>query len=357
MSKVWIIVTILLVLGCQSTNEKQNVPVRANKVKYASNFHFEYANGQEYLVVSQPWPNATKMIRYALDSLPTTFVCTSTSHLPFFEMLGKTEQVIGFPNVQYITSTAFNRRVDEGHLLDLGPDGSINLELLIGLNPSAIIGFDMGSESQNLDKIKELGIPVYYNADFLEDTPLGRAEWIKFFGALLDRQQEADSIFAEIEARYLSLVELAVNVESIPTILSGVVYGDTWFLPGGNNWASNFFDDAGGEYLWASDSASGWLELSFESVYSQAYDADYWIGTSTVNSRKELIGQDKRYETFQSFRKDQVYNYNKAIGPKGGYDFFESGYARPDLVLSDLIRILHPELLPGYETVYFQGLE
>ncbi|MFK7952935.1 MAG: ABC transporter substrate-binding protein, partial [Ekhidna sp.] len=227
----------------------------------------------------------------------------------------------------------------------------------LSLDPDAVIAFDMGGESTTLYKIEESNIPVLYNSDFLEQTPLGRAEWIKFFGALLNKRREADSIFLAIEKEYLRLLEIGKNVTNRPTILDGVVYGDTWFLPGGRNWASTFFKDAGGEYLWESDTTSGWLELSFESVYEKANDAHFWIGTSTINTKKELLGQDIRYESFSPFSNDKVYNYNKRIGPNGGYDFFESGYSRPDLILSDLIKILHPELLPEYETYYFKQLE
>ena len=336
------------------SNSDQSVEII--KVKHAKGFHFEKNAENEYLVIDEPWPNASKPIQYNLSKLPKTFVCTSTSHLPYFEMLGAEEQVLGFPNVNYISSQVFIERAENGLLTDLGADNNINMELLMGVNPDAVVAFDMGGESKALGKIEEAGFPVYYNSDFLEESPLGRAEWIKFFGALLGKKYMADSIFNEIESDYLSLKKLTNEIESRPTILSGVVYGDTWFLPGGNNWAATFYQDAGGKYLWANDTTSGWLELSFEAVYEKANDADFWIGTSTINSKEELIGQDKRYNSFEPFEEDKVYNYNKIVGPNGGYDFFESGYSRPDLVLSDIIKILHPQLLPNYETTYFQKL-
>ena len=308
-------------------------------------------------MVNEPWPGATNPIKYDLGKLPETFVCTSTSHLPFFELLAATDKVIGFPHTNYISSKAFNQLVDEGRITDLGPDGTMNMELLIGLGPDALIAFDMGGESKTLEKVKELNIPVFYNSDFLEETPLGRAEWIKFFGALIGKEEMADSIFSKIEMQYRLLTQMVEKIDPRPTILNGVVYGDTWYLPGGANWAATFYRDAGGHYLWEHDTTSGWLELSFEAVFAKANDADFWIGTSTLNNKNELAAQDARYKDFAPFQKDQIYSYNKIIGPNGGYDFFESGYARPDLVLSDLIKILHPELLTEYETVYFQKLE
>ncbi|MEO1253360.1 MAG: ABC transporter substrate-binding protein [Bacteroidota bacterium] len=337
-------------------NQSKKEALKVNSIKYAKGFHFEIEENERYLVIDEPWPKATETMKYKLEELPKRIVCTSTSHLPYFELLGAEDHIVGFPNLNYISSEIFIERSKKGLLTDLGSDGSMNMELLLGIAPDAVVAFDMGGESQTLDKIKESGISVYYNSDFLEQSPLGRAEWIKFFGALLNKEAKADSIFTFIEKEYLRAKRLADSIKNRPTILSGVVYGDTWFLPGGNNWAATFFNSAGGEYLWSSDTTSGWLELSFEAVYNQANNADKWIGTSTLNSRKELLSQEDRYASFMAFQSDEVYNYNKKVGPNGGYDFFESGYSRPDLVLSDLIKILHPELLPNYETVYFQKL-
>lgn len=352
---LFILLVACLAGGCQNRSEETAL-TRTDEVKYAVGFHFESDGENSYLVVDQPWPNATNSIRYELTSLPKKMVCTSTSHLPFFELLNAEESVIGFPNLKYISSSTFIERAAQGYITDLGPDGGMNMELLLSINPDAVIAFDMGGESNTLDKITESDIPVFYNSDFLEQSPLGRAEWIKFFGALLDKREMADSIFRFIEKSYNDLKEKGMNQSTKPTILSGVVYGDTWFLPGGNNWAATFFENAGGAYLWQGDTTSGWLELSFESVYEKANDAHYWIGTSTINSRAELISEDGRYASFSAFKNDQVFSYSKRIGPNGGYGFFESGYARPDLVLADLIHILHPALLPDYESVYFQKL-
>ena len=355
MNKIYFFTLILFGSCATHTSEKHDAFV-AHEVKYAKGFHFEESKNKKYLVIDEPWPGSKTPVRYELGEKLKKIVCTSTSHLPFFELLHAEEFVIGFPNLNYISSEVFIQRGKEGLLTDLGTDGSINMELLLSIDPDAVIAFDMGGESQALNKIQEVGIPIYYNSDFLEQSPLGRVEWIKFFGALLAKEAMADSIFRVIEKNYLRLKDLVATVENRPTILSGIVYGDTWFLPGGNNWAATFFNTAGGSYVWDSDTTSGWLELDFEAVYNKGYNADKWIGTSSFNTRNEMLGQENRYNSFVSFQKEEVYNYNKKIGPNGGFDFFESGYSRPDIILSDLIKILHPDLLPNYETVYFQKL-
>lgn len=323
-----------------------------SQLKYATKFKIE----DQLLTVTEPWPGAVRPIKYTPETTPKRIIVTSTTHLPYLELLGLEDRLVGFPSTQYITSPKIRKLVEQGKITDLGPDGSLNLELLISLEPDAVFAFDMGNESTSLDKIKEAGIDVIYDSDYLETSSLGRAEWIKFFGAFFNKEAEADSIFQAIEYRYDSLKQMTTDVKSRPTVLSGVMYGDIWFLPGGENWAAGFYKDAGGNYLWSEDSTSGWLEISFESVFDKAHAADFWIGTSTLNTRDEIAGQDARYAAFEAYKNGAVYNYNKRKSPSGGLDFFESGYARPDIVLTDLIAILHPELLPDYETYYFQQL-
>lgn len=354
MTKVNLLLLFVLLVGCNSSDKTKQENI---SLSHAIGFHFEERSDGRYLVTDRPWPNAKTTKEYKLEKPLKKVVCTSTSHLPFFEMLGQEETLIGFPNVSYISSDIFRERAEKGLITDLGPDGGINMELLLGLQPDAVIAFDAGGESGNLDKIVEVGIPVIYNSDFLESSPLGRAEWVKFFGALLGEEQKADSVFSVIEKEYLRLVEIGKGAREKPTVLNGVVYGDTWFMPGGRNWSSVFYENAGGKYLWAKDTTTNWLELSFEAVFDKGRKADFWIGVSSFNSKSEMLASEGRYTDFEPFEENRVYNYSKKRSSTGAYDFFESAYARPDLVLGDLIKIIHPELLPDYETVYFEQLK
>lgn len=343
-----------MILACAKIEKKPISESESHSEKPIFAQKFEFLN--DGVRVTEPWPGALKAIDYHFEKAPERIVVTSTTHLPYLELLGLENKVVGFPSTQYISSEKFRNLVANGQITDLGPDGQINLELLIGVRPDVVFAFDMGSESASLDKIKEAGIQVIYDADFLETSALGKAEWIRFFGKIFHLESRADSIFQGIAQRYDSLKSLTKNITSRPTIMSGVMYGDTWFLPAGKNWAAGFYADAGGDYLWSSSEGSDWLEISFESVFDIANDADFWIGISTFQSKAELQSQDQRYAAFSAFGEDRLYNYNKRISPTGGYDFFESANARPDLVLADLITILHPELMPDYETYYFLKL-
>ena len=143
----------------------------------------------------------------------------------------------------------------------------------------------------------------------------------------------------------------------LPTVLSGIVYGDAWFLPGGNNYAAKLLKDAGCHYLWKDDLSRGFLELSFESVYERAHAADLWIGTGNHSSLESLAAADHRYPQFKPFRDHRVYTYDARKGAQGGSEYLELGYLRPDIVLQDLIKISHPELLPEYSLYFHKRLE
>lgn len=350
-----IICICTFLFSCQSPQSDQ---VTVEKYRQVKN---QYATGftvtDSTIVVHQPYPGAQDPQIFTLNTPAKRVIVTGTSHLPYLELLGVGDRLVGFPGIQYIYSPYFLDRAENGLITEMGPDNGLNLELLFSLAPDLVIAFDMGSESTYLDKIQQAGIPILYNSDFLEPTLLGRAEWIKVFGALFDKQTEADSVFQIISGDYERLKKRLAGISTTPSAFSGIMYGDAWFLPGGQNGSSQLISDAGGKYLWQDNVSTGWLELSFESVFEKANQADFWIGMGTLQSLEEVAALDPRYVEFAAFKNQKVYHYNKRIGPQGGYDYFESGYARPDLVLADLVAIFHPEILPQHEFVYFQALK
>jgi iron complex transport system substrate-binding protein len=355
--RIWMVLLIGIAISCsapQSQKKEHSLRVKPTAtIQYANGFEFD----ESRIIIKQPWPGATHPQTFELNTDIKRIVVTGTTMLPYLEMLNIGDKLVGFPGTQYIYAPYFRARVQEGLIKDLGPDGSLNLEILFDLEPDLVIAFDMGTESTQLDKIKEAGIPLLYNSDYLESSVLGRAEWIKVFGVLFNRQTMADSIFNQIAGSYESILKKTSDFLDKPTVLSGIMYGETWFLPGGQNGSAQLIRDAGGHYLWDETDQSGWLELSFETVIDKGEKAEFWIGTGTIRSRDELKSLDQRYSNFNAFRTGKVFNYSKRIGPGGGYDYFESGYARPDLILADLAFILHPEIWTEHNLVYFQTLE
>ena len=286
-----------------------------------------------------------------------SIVCTSTTHIPLLDYIGETEKLVGFPTTDYISSEKMRARIDSGKVTELGVDKGLNLERLAVLKPDLVMGYSMTSDYGQFKKIEDLEIPVVLNAEYLEKHPLGRAEWIKFVAMFFHKENAADSVFRVIENNYLKTKALADSARNRPTVLSGVVYGDAWFMPGGKNYAARLFDDAGCQYTWADDSSNGFLQVSFESVYKKASEADLWIGVANYKSLQEIENSDHRYAKFKAFEQKKVYTYDARKGAKGGSEFLELGYLRPDIILKDLVKIAHPELLPEYELYFHKRLE
>jgi iron complex transport system substrate-binding protein len=314
-------------------------------------------SGYKYLLVpkgEQPPPHhpQVRVIYTPIENI----VCTSTTHIPLLDYLGETEKLTGFPTTDYISSAKMRARIDAGHVSDLGIDKGMNLERLATLRPAVVMGYTMNSDYGQFKKIEELNIPVVINAEYLEKHPLGRAEWIKFMALFFGKEKKADSVFSMIETDYHEIKQLTAQVKNRPTVLSGVVYGDAWFLPGGENNAAKLWKDAGCQYLWEGNNNNGYLQLSFESVYEKAHDADLWIGTATFKTLTEIKLADLRYTRFRPFREEHIYNYDARQGAKGGNEFLELGYLRPDLVLKDLVRIAHPQLLPDHKLFFHRKL-
>jgi len=342
-----------------------------SKIKYAKGFTIEYLNGYKKITVPEPFKGAnSERIYYLIENqdaqvpadglkikVPiTNIVCSSTTHLPGLSMLGKSDALIGFPSLNYVSTQAIVSRIREGKVRELGAENGMDLEGIVELHPDLMMGYLMTGDSKQYTKIMDAGIPVVINADYLEDSPLGRAEWIKFTAAFFNLEEKADSVFSSIAINYNLLKNQALREKTRPTVFSGIVYGGTWYMPGGNSWSGIYFRDAGGHFLWSDNNDNGSLELSFESVLEKARDADFWIGASNFASRNALASSDERYRLFRAFQSDNIYTYTLRVNARGGNDFFENGFARPDLVLSDIVKILHPDLVPQNQFHFFEKL-
>jgi iron complex transport system substrate-binding protein len=372
------ILTMLAFLSCEKKRSQMaELPetAQATTLLYATGFTVAYhddgiksievlypfqgaTSGYKYLLVPKDKPLPVKqedvrVIRTPLNSI----VCTSTTHIPLLDYLNETDKLVGFPTTDYISSDKARKHIDAGEVQELGVDKGLNLERIAMLKPDMVMGYSMNSDYGQYKKIEDLKVPVVLNAEYLEKHPLGRAEWIKFMALFFDKEAQADSIFRVIEKEYLDTKALTDSVAKRPSILSGIVYGDAWFLPGGQNYAARLLKDAGCHYLWASDSSNGFLELSFESVYQTAHDADVWIGVGSFSTLKEIRNADRRYANFKPFKTGEVYTSNARQGAKGGSEFLELGYLRPDIILKDLVRIAHPQLLQEHDLYFHKKLQ
>ena len=239
---------------------------------------------------------------------------------------------------------------------ELGQNEQLNTEKVLTLQPNALITFAINGQIPNASLYKRAKIPVIYNGDWLETHPLGKAEWLKLFGALYNMQSTADSIFNTIEANYNQTKLLAAKAIHTPTVLSGAMYKDIWYLPQGDSWAAQFIKDANANYLWANTEGTGSAALSMETVLEKAQNADYWVGTSQFTTYQQLANANNAYTLFNAYKQKKAYTFASKKGEGGGLLYYELAPNRPDWVLKDLVKILHPELMPEYELQFFNAL-
>jgi iron complex transport system substrate-binding protein len=286
-------------------------------------------------------------------------ICMSTTHLSMISALGETDAIVGVSGAGYVYNKDISDRIEKGFIDDVGYEAGMNSELIIKSAPDLVMIYGVGSESAGyVGKIKELGIKVMFDADYLETDPLGKAEWIRLFGALFCKENIADSIFSSVSRSYEQLrTFVSMNTDSRPGVLLGLPFKDTWFISPGNSYISHIISDAGGMYLWQDTESSVSMPLSLENVYLQSLKAEFWLNTGSANSKGEIVSFDTRLEDIPCFRKGNLFNNNKRITPEGGNDYWESGALYPQLILKDIASILHPGLFSDHELYYYRKIE
>lgn len=381
MKKILLIALLFFIISCKQKKEKiqdLETPKTAKTLSYANGFSVKkQESGVTIIEITTPWPNATSGFKYALvpkdkiasttinkddfDAIITTpvkkIIVTSTTHIPVLESLGVASTLVGFPNTDYISSVATRKRIDSKEVKDLGNNESMNTEIALELQPDVIIGFGIDNQNKAYKTLQTANIPVVYNGDWAEQTPLGKAEWIKFFAPFFHKEAKADSIFNSIEKEYNKIKTLAAKADKKNTVLSGAMFKDIWYLPGGKSWAAQYLKDANTNYLWSDNQETGSLSLSWESVLTVAQNADYWVSPSQFTSYKQMEESSAHYAQFKAFKNKKIYTFSNKKGATGGLLFFELAPSRPDIVLKDLISIFHPEILPNYKPFFYQPLQ
>jgi iron complex transport system substrate-binding protein len=373
--KTLIFIITFSFIQCKNNNAKVNdeISISNNKIIYAKGFTINKYNGFSVLKINNPWPKATKSYTYILqekngivpDSLKIfttiqvpikSIIVSSTTHIPSLEMLNVENSLIGFPNLDYISSEKVRARIDAKKIKEIGREQALNTEVVLDLNPNLIIGYGIDNNNPTYDNLEKSGLKVIYNGDWNEQTPLGKAEWIKFFGALYGLDKKAETIFSQIEKDYKLTLQLAQKTKTNPTILCGEMYENVWYLPQGNSWSSLFLKDAKTNYLWQETTGTGSLSLPFETVLEKAKNAEFWFQGS-FSSLKEMQDSNIHYNQFDAFKNKKIYSFSSKKGKTGGVLFYELAGNRPDLVLKDIMKIVHPELLPDYELYFYKKLE
>lgn len=376
-SSINLFLVFLILIGCkENTSPKKqiNSPKPPIEVKHAKGFDIQCFKGYKKLIIKTPYLNAKEQFEYILYPKSTDviidfkkepihvpiqkIVVTSTTHIPMLELLGVENTLIGFPHTKYISSPKTRKLIANKSIKEVGIKAALNTEILLDLKPDVVVGFSMSKTNKSLNLIEKSGIPVILNGDWLEETPLGRAEWIKFFGVLYNKEKEADSIFNVIEKNYNDAKLIASKAKNSPSILSGAIMSkDIWNLPAGESFVAQFLKDANTNYLWKDSKGKGSLSISFESILDKGKNAAIWIAPGFFRNKEQMLSRNKNYQTFTAFKNDQLFTFANTVGETGGTIYFELGPTRPDLVLKDIIKITHPELLVDYTPTFFSKMD
>ena len=281
--------------------------------------------------------NGSTIIRTPL----TRSTIFTTVHCAMLMSLGKEDCISGVADLKYIKIPWIQEQVKKGKIADVGDGLSPVVEKIIDQRPDAIF-LSPFENSGGYGKLEEIDIPLVECAEYMEKTPLGRAEWLRFYGILFGCEQKADSLFHVVDSNYNALKALAQNHVIRPTTLLDKVTGSVWYVPGGQSTIGQMIQDAGGDYPWAKDEHSGSVSLPFEAVLEKAGEADVWLFRYSSDhdiTYAELSAEHHGYDQFRAFRQKNVYGCDVERSP-----FYEESPFRPDWLLNDFIRILHPEI-------------
>jgi iron complex transport system substrate-binding protein len=384
MNRAFFYLTVLLILfpfiSCSRSKEKQKAiaePEGEKVVIMAERFTLSRTDSCTVLTIINPWQGAERIeqVYYLVEKGRKTsigadsgsvihvpverIICMSTTHLAMIKALGMEDAIAGVSGAGYIYDKGISEKVRRGMVSDVGYEAGLNSELIVKCAPDLVMMYGIGSESAGyVSRIRELGIKVMFNADYLENDPLAKAEWIKLFGALFCKEDLADTIFNSASRSYNQLrAFISQNIVNKPVVMLGMPFRDTWFISPGNSFVSKLIEDAGGEYLWKNTKSSSSMPYSLEKVYMQALKADYWLNTGTISSKNEITSLDPRFLKLSCYLTGNIFNNNKRLSPGGGNDYWESGVVSPQVILKDIASILHPGLFGDYEPVYYTKIK
>ena len=348
-----------------------NISFSKTEVRYAEGFRLTYHEDYKLLEILQPFQDKADTLRYSLVpkqkadqiSVPNTheisipvrdLIVTSATHVALTDMLNANGRISGVVGGDYIYNPVIRRRIKKGAVRSF-PNGTLNWEVALAMDPDLImISGGRSSQFDNYRILRESEIPVLVNAEWLETTPLGKAEWVKVMAALLNKEQLANRQFQEVEQRYHKLKQKVQDRSERPLVINNMSYKGAWFVSGGNSYTARYLKDAGAQYPWFHTADTGGLRRSFEEVYEVGLRADIWIQPGTADTKKEILMKDERFRDFKAFKTGRIYNNDKRENAAGGNDFWETGVVRPDLVLADLIKIFHPDALPNHSLYFYR---
>lgn len=365
---------ILSSCGNAGNREAHVSPAAGNR---AARLKIEKEKDYTRVTISEPWQNSagTRHVWYLVPrdrELPAgvsreqviripvrKIICMSTTHVAMMRALGADSLIAGISGSSLIYDSLVLDFIRRGRIQDVGYEGNLNKELVVSLAPDLLMAYGVADPSSgSTARLSETGVKVLYNADYLEEHPLARCEWIRLFGLLTGREEAADSIFSSVSASYLELAaKVKAGITERPGVLLGAPWEDVWYVSPSNSYIGRLTEDAGGHYIFSDMTGPNSVPLSVESVFRRAAGAEIWINPGTAGSLADITTADPRMASLPLFREGRVWNNRRRMTEAGGNDYWESAVVRPDILLRDLISIIHPELMPGYVQFYYRRLE
>ena len=372
-----ILLLVLTFTGCHDKSSKLADFNRAVYTpEYASGFDIKGADGKKSVLVTvtNPWQGADSITTYLFiardgESVPEDFtgqvlgkdaeriICMSSTHIAMLDAIGETGRVVGVSGIDYISNPDIQARRDS--VGDVGYEGNINYELLLSLDPDLVLLYGVNGASSMEGKLKELDIPFMYVGDYLEESPLGKAEWLMVAAELCNDRDRGAETFGGIAERYGAIkTAVAGSAPAVrPKVMLNTPYRDTWFMPSSRSFMIRLIEDAGGEYVYTKNDSDTSVAVDLEEAYLLASSADVWLNVGPCNTLAELTAQNPKFAGIPAIRNRMVFNNNRRQTPAGGSDFWESGVIRPDLVLRDLSLILGGKPAEEGELHYYKRLE
>ena len=373
---VCLAITLMLTSSCARRNvaDMQEFNVDIYSPHYAQGFKVIGAENRQstILQIHNPWQGAedvTSQLFIARDDeqAPAGFegqiiegdakriICMSSSHVAILDAIGEVERVVGVSGINFISNEYVLAHRDS--IGDVGQDSDANFELIVALDPDIILLYGITGASSIENKLRELGIPYAYIGEYLEEAPLGKTEWMIALAEIVGQREKTEQIFQQIPERYEALKSQVATAQTPkPKVMINTPYADTWFMASTSSYVARLIADAGGDYIYRRNTSNTSLPIDLEEAVHLCAEADIWINVGSISSLDDLRRQFPKFADAPSVKSGAVYNSDKRINPNGGNDFWESGMVNPDLILRDLIKIFHPELITE-EFVYYRQLE
>ena len=371
-------ILLILTLAATACHQKGNVTLQdftleLYKPQYASGFEIIGAEGREssILRIHNPWQgaeNITTNLFIARNGEPTPegfdgqvidgnierVICMSSSHVAMFDAIEEVERVVGVSG-KYFISNEYVCAND--NVLDVGYDSEANYELIVALDPDIVLLYGITGASSIENKLRELQIPYAYIGEYLEEVPLGKTEWMVAIGEIVGQREKAEEIFQQIPVRYTLLKEAAAAATSAkPKVMINTPYADSWVMASTSSYVARLIADAGGDYIYRKNTSNSSMPIDLEEAAQLSANADVWINVGSLTSLSDMRRQFPKFADTPCVVKGEVYNCDKRSEPGRGNDYWESGIVNPDIVLRDLIKIFHPELIDE-EFVYYRQLK